>query len=51
MITESSTPALLISWQKLNENIRNMMAEITLPEISDAYDQQPDGTGELDYCI
>ena len=37
-------------WQKLNENIRNMMAEITLQGILDAYDRSGH-TENTDYCI
>ena len=38
-------------WQQLNENIRNMMQNITLAEILQAY-QDPDKDSDLeDYCI
>ena len=38
-------------WQKLNENIRVMMAGGTLEEILEAYQQQDNDESALEYCI
>ncbi len=38
-------------WQRLNDNIRGMMAEITLAEIMQAYQIKDDPDAALDYCI
>lgn len=39
------------TWNKLNEGIRDLMAQITLDDILDSYRQQNADHGICDYCI